>query len=104
MNTIKLIDKTCFDKSIITGIKVKKDGSLCDSKKLFNSEYYEYVLATVEEKINEAIDGILNAEFKINPKIVKGANVSCKYCKYKNICYKKYKDSIVLSVDGDDDE
>lgn len=104
INTIKSIDHNCFDKSFISGIKVKKDGSLSENKKLFNQDYYEEILRVVETKIEEAIENILNADFKINPKIVKGENVSCKFCNYKDICYRKYKDSIVISQAGDEDE
>jgi len=104
LNTIKLIDHNYFDKSFISGIKVKKDGSLSDNKKLFDSAYYEDVLNTVELKIEEAINSIVSADFKINPKVVKGENVSCKFCNYRDICYKKYKDSIVISQAGEEDE
>lgn len=104
INMIKLIDNNCMDKSFLNGIKVKKDGSLSDSKKLFDSNYYEEILNTVEQKIEEAINSIVNAEFNINPKIVKGENISCKFCNYKDICYKKYKDSVVISQAGDEDE
>ena len=93
-----------FDKSFISGIKVKKDGTLSENKKLFDSAYYEEILLTVEEKIKEAIDSIVSSDFKINPKIVKGENISCKFCKYKDICYKKYKDSVIISLAGDEDE
>lgn len=104
VNTIKLIDNNYLDKSFISGIKVKKDGSLSDSKKLFDSSYYEEILSIVEQKIEEAINNIINAKFDINPKVVKGENISCKFCKYKDICYKKYKDSVVISQAGDEDE
>ena len=104
LNTIKLIDNCYSNKSFISGIKVKKDGSLTDNKKLFDTDYYNEVINIVEQKIEEAINSITNADFKINPKIVKGENVSCRFCNYKDICYKKYKDSIIISQAGDDDE
>jgi ATP-dependent helicase/DNAse subunit B len=71
---------------------------------LFDSSYYEEILSIVEQKIEEAINNIINAKFDINPKVVKGENISCKFCKYKDICYKKYKDSVVISQAGDEDE
>ena len=39
----------------------------------------------------------------INPKIVNGNNVSCKYCKFNDICYHSYKDSVIISG-GEEDE
>ena len=38
-------------------------------------------------KIDEAKDKILNTDFEIDPKRVGFNNVSCKYCKYKDICF-----------------
>lgn len=104
LNIIKRIDTACYDKSFIKGIKVKKDGTLSDTKKVFDTAYYENVLNTIEEKINEAINLIIEGNFKINPKVVNGKNISCEYCKYKDICYKKYKDAVIISQDGDEDE
>lgn len=104
LNAIKLIDNNCYDKSFISGIKVKKNGSLSDNKKLFDSAYYEEILFTVEQKIEEAINCITAADFKINPKVIKGENISCKFCNYKDICYRKYKDSIIISQAGDENE
>jgi ATP-dependent helicase/nuclease subunit B len=104
LNAIKLIDNNCYDKSFISGIKVKKNGSLSDNKKLFDSAYYEEILFTVEQKIEDAINCITAADFKINPKVIKGENISCKFCNYKDICYRKYKDSIIISQAGDENE
>lgn len=104
METIKMIDKNYFDESFINGVHVKKDGTLKSSDKLFDTAYYENVINIVESKIQEAIDCILNNDFTINPKIVGGNNVSCKYCDYKDICYHKYKDAIVISQEEDENE
>ena len=104
LNVIHSIDNSCYDKSFIAGIKVKKDGTLSDTKKVFTKEQYEEYLKIIEEKIHEAIDSIIKADFNINPKVVKGKNISCEKCKYNDICYKKYKDSVIISQDGDDNE
>lgn len=104
LNTIKMIDNNCYDSSFIKGIKVKKDNTLKESDKLFDSSYYEEILNTVESKIEEAINDILNNNFTINPKIVGGKNVSCTYCKFKDICYHKYKDAIIIVGEEDEDE
>ncbi len=105
LNTINKMDKNYFDKSFIKGVKLKKDGTLSASDKLFNEEYYNEIITTVDQKIHEAINTIKESDFKINPKIVGGKNVSCTFCKYKDICYKKYKDIVVISQEeGEEDE
>ena len=45
---------------------------------------------TEKSKIIEASEKVYNAEFNINPKQLKGKNIGCEYCKYKDICYMKH--------------
>ena len=59
------------------------------------------IIDKIDEKIKEARTNILNAKFDINPKIIDGVNVSCKLCKFKDICYVKDKDKINLGKDKD---
>lgn len=103
LNVINSIDHNVYDKSFISGLKVKKNGDLSSTSKVFNSEYYNEILNIIELKINEAIEGITSAKFDINPKIVNGNNISCKFCKYNDICYHSYKDNVVISG-GEEDE
>lgn len=103
LNVINSIDHNCYDKSFISGLKVKKSGELSSTSKVFDTENYKDILSVIETKINEAIEGITNCNFKINPKIVKGKNVSCKFCKFNDICYHSYKDNEIISG-GEDDE
>ena len=44
----------------------------------------------------EAVKNILEGNFYINPKILDGENVSCKFCKFSDICYKKEDNNIYL--------
>ena len=45
---------------------------------------------------------ILDNDFKIDPKITGGKNVSCQYCPFKDICYYDHRHLIVL--DNDEEE
>lgn len=103
IKAIRSIDNHYSNKSFINGLKVNSKGEFSKNSKLFDSEEYSRILNIVESKINEAIKGICNADFKINPKIVKGKNVSCSFCKYKDICYREYKDNVIISG-GEEDE
>ena len=31
-------------------------------------------------------------DYQINPKVINGKNVSCAYCEYKDICFRKEED------------
>ena len=50
----------------------------------------------VEEKIIEAGNNILNGNFNINPKRIGDELIGCKYCKFKDLCYKTKKDIVKL--------
>ena len=39
---------------------------------------------------------IENGEFAINPKEIERKNVSCIYCHYQDICYKRYENKVEL--------
>lgn len=45
-----------------------------------------------EKTISKSIDNIIDRDFTINPKIYKKNNISCKYCKFNDICFKTNDD------------
>ena len=97
---IELIDKDYYNSSIIKGMKVKKDGSFYASAKVLSNKEFDNLFKEVGKIINNNLNDILKARFDINPKIYKNTNISCEYCKYKDICFKTYKDNIILE-EGD---
>ena len=50
----------------------------------------------MDELIHKAKDGVMNADFKIAPKLINNKDKSCSFCKYKDICFKKYNDYVEL--------
>lgn len=79
-------DDTYQNSEVIKSLVKTKDGFRSYSKLLTKNEMNK-LYSLVDEKINEARDGILNADFEINPKRIGFENISCKYCKYKDICF-----------------
>ena len=57
------------------------------TKKVLNNEQIDKLESITEEKIDEATDNILNANFNINPKRIGMNNQGCKYCNFKDICF-----------------
>ena len=41
------------------------------------------------DKIDEAIEKIINADFNINPKRIGMDNVGCEFCPFRDICFMK---------------
>lgn len=95
INLLEKIDDTYSDSEIIKSLKLSKKGFYSYSK-VINKKTIEKIDKLVEEKIEEAIKGIQEAKFIIDPKEKNGKNISCVYCKYKDICYKNEKNIIKL--------
>lgn len=99
---ISLLDQNYLDSKMVKGLKFKKDGSFYASSKVLSNEDMEKLIITVDEIIDEAIRKIIEGEFFINPKVVNGKNVSCEFCKFKDICFKTKEDEVILG--GEEDE
>ena len=99
---ISLLDQNYLDGKMVKGLKFKKDGSFYASSKVLSNEDMEKLIITVDEIIDEAIRKIIEGEFFINPKVVNGKNVSCEFCKFKDICFKTKEDEVILG--GEEDE
>ena len=67
--------------------------------KILTEDELKYLGTFAEEKIDEMIKSIDNANFKIEPKIKGIDNISCKFCKYQSICFKTEKDNKYIYPD-----
>lgn len=99
-NLIYEFDKTYKDSSVIKSMKISSEG-FSRYTKILNEDMMEKLSDLVENKINDASNGIINADFKINPKKIGFKNVSCNFCKYKDICFVKEKDIEILEENKD---
>ena len=92
---MSLIDKSYENSKIIKGLKYTNSG-LSSNAKVLSDDEMEYLEKIVNSKINESYRNILDARFDINPKVIKGENLGCRYCKYKDICFVKNEDIVEL--------
>lgn len=99
---LEILDKEYNTNSMINGLRMKKDGSFYNNAKVLNNIEMEEITEQVDKEINRCIENILDGNFDINPKVLKGDNISCEFCKFKDICFKTKKDEIVLG--GEEDE
>ena len=100
-NILALIDEDYKDSTVLKDVKYKQDGSLSAKAKVLSNEEMEKLKEAVNLKIEECIDNILKGEFNINPKVLKDKNIACTYCHFKDICFKKKKDEVVIGGDND---
>lgn len=88
-------DTTYENSELIHSMKLTSKGFGPYSKVLTNKQIDNIVKVT-DDKINECIDGINNANFVINPKKINGKNIGCEFCKYKDICFMSNRDIVEL--------
>ncbi len=89
---LEKFDSNYFDSKMIKGLKINNDGSFNHNAKILNKDDFINIYNEVDDRIKFAISNIKKANFKINPKVIKGNNVSCKFCPYQDICYVKVED------------
>lgn len=93
---IALLDDEYKDSKMIKGLRFKKDGSFYSTSKVLNDNEMNDLINKVDLIIDDAIKNIISANFSINPKVINGKNISCTYCKYKDICFMTKEDEISL--------
>ena len=102
MERLSIFDSTYENSEMIHGMKLTKDGNFARYANTLSDDEIESIIKLTKDKIMEAVKNILEGNFSINPKILDGENVSCKFCKFNDICYKKEEDNIYLER-GDND-
>lgn len=93
-------DKNESNSSIIKSLKRNADGSFSKNSKVLTETQIAQIERLVEEKIINTSNNIYLGKFDINPKKIKKES-SCRYCNYKDICFRKETDHIVLDEKKD---
>ena len=96
INNLKLLDYAYNNSKIIKGLKTTKDNNFSQYAKVLSHDNFKQIVSIVDELIKEAFIAIENGNFKINPKEIDNKDVSCQYCHYKDICYKRYENKVAL--------
>ena len=95
---VSMFDPTYENSEIIKGMKKTSKGFSHYTKILTDSEIND-ILTLVDNKIKEAFKLIDNGDFSINPKVIKGENRGCEFCKYKDLCFVTGEDLVYLKGD-----
>ena len=96
MGKTKIVDSSFEKSEIIKSLSLTKAGDFSSNAKVLSKEEMDNLKELVKKRIDEMIDGILSSSFNINPKKIDSKDVSCIYCKYKDICFRKEKDYKLL--------
>ena len=107
ISRINILEDLDGKSNVVSKLAITKNGELSKNSKVISDEDMKDMIKLVEDKILEASTSILNNDFSINPKVIDNKNVSCIYCPYKDICYKRIKDYVYCEtkkeevIDGD---
>lgn len=95
LDYIDKVDSSFNDSKVIKSLRTSSKGFYYYSK-MINDEEIDILYNIVDSKIKEASKDILNSKFDINPKEMNNENIGCSFCKYKDICFMKPKDTVTL--------
>lgn len=97
---LERFDKTYQNSRIIKSLKLTSNG-FSKHAKLLNTNQIDKLIELCKNNIEASITSIENADFKINPKVIKDDYIGCKFCPYNDICYKTYADYVMLEEQKD---
>lgn len=105
INSLKEFDDTYENSSVIHALGLKQDGTFKSASKVLDLNKRESLIKTMEELINNSIDKVTEGNFEIHPlKIAEKYIDACKYCEFKDVCYRKFKDFNTIILGGEEDE
>lgn len=93
---LSYMDNSYEDSLLIKSMKVKKDGDFSAYSKVLTDKDMDVIENIVVSKIKDCANKINDGSFEIAPKVVDNKNISCSFCNYKDICYKKNEDVVEL--------
>ena len=96
MSLIPLLDPTFANSTYIKSLGLTRDGFRSYSK-IFKEEQQNEIIQMVDTLMDTAAHNIKQGSFEIAPKMIRGKNESCQFCKYKDICFYEERDIVELS-------
>ena len=98
---IGLFDKNYSDSQVIKALKKNQDGSFSSNSKLVSKKQINGLISLTEKHIDNAFKEILDGNFDIKPKRIGDNLVSCTYCKYRDVCFRKEEN--IVNLDNNED-
>lgn len=92
IEVIERFDRTYEDSEYIKSMKYSDEKGFSRYTKLISNEDLERMIKYTKNQIEKSANEILEGDFKINPKVYDKENISCKFCTFKDICFRNPKD------------
>ena len=91
LNILEKFDTSYENSQMIKGLKTTKTG-FAHYSKMINDEEINKMINLVDNKINEVVSNVENANFKISPIRIDNKLIGCEFCKFKDLCFRKEED------------
>ncbi len=95
LDILEKLDKNYENSNFIKSLKTTSKG-FSHYSKMITDDQIDDLINLVDNKIITARDEILNTNFNINPKKIDNKNIGCEYCEFKDICYRRENDIVIL--------
>lgn len=95
LDILEKLDKNYENSNFIKSLKTTSKGFSSYSK-MINNEEINNLINLVDSKITIARDEILDTNFMINPKKIDNKNIGCEYCEFRDVCFRKENDIVIL--------
>ncbi len=98
-------DKTYADSKYIKSLKVTSQGSLYASalRKAISPEVLKRYLDETIQQIQKAAKAEKANDFRINPKSINNKELPCRYCGYRDVCFRDETDVVNIQTEENED-
>ena len=100
LGNLLMLDPNAHNSDYIQSMKIKNDGSFYNYAKVIKRKQMDELIDLTKDLIEKASINIQNGVFPIEPKKIDKYDKSCTFCKYKDICFKKYEDYRILEANS----
>lgn len=93
---LERFDTTYQNSEYIRSMKYTEEKGFGTYTKVMDENTLYQLLQYTKKHIDEKVEEILEGDFKINPKMIGKDNVSCEFCKFKDLCFHTNEDIVRL--------
>lgn len=94
---LKTFDSEYSSSRFIKTIRVTKDNLFYKTAKVAPQKFFDQLKEDAKTKVLEADTSIRKNDFRINPKKIDNLETPCKYCSFRDVCFRKDYDIVSLS-------
>lgn len=96
VDILSRFDSTFEESEVIKSMKYNPDKGFGPYSKVLDDDTVLKLVQYTKRHIEEKTEEILSGDFKIDPKVYNGENLSCRFCDARDLCFMKEKDLVYL--------